>query len=86
MDDALARHDAVLRGAVTQHGGYVFATGGDGFAVAFARAGDAVEAAVETQRTLQAQGLPPVRVGIHTGEAVESDGDYFGTDVSIAHA
>jgi predicted ATPase/class 3 adenylate cyclase len=84
MDGALARHDAILRDAVTQHGGYVFSTGGDGFAVAFARAGDAVEAAVETQRALQAQGLPPVRVGIHTGEAVERDGDYFGPDVNRA--
>ena len=84
MDDALARHDAILRNAMAHHDGYVFATGGDGFAVAFARAGDAVEAAVETQRTLQAQGLPPVRVGIHTGEAVERDGDYFGPDVNRA--
>ena len=36
MDDALGRHDALLRAAVEEHGGYVFATGGDGFAVAFA--------------------------------------------------
>ena len=42
MRSALERHDAILRGAVDDFGGYVFATGGDGFAVAFARAADAL--------------------------------------------
>src|SRR5947207_11608007 len=84
MDGALARHDAILRTAMAHHDGYVFATGGDGFAVAFARTGDAVRAAVEMQHALQAEALPPVRVGIHTGEAVERDGDYFGPTVNRA--
>jgi len=37
MRGALEVHDSILRGAIGDHGGYVFATGGDGFAVAFAR-------------------------------------------------
>ena len=36
MQEALARHDTIVRAAVDAHDGYVFATGGDGFAVAFA--------------------------------------------------
>ena len=36
MRQALERHDTLLRLAIEAHGGYVFATGGDGFAVAFA--------------------------------------------------
>ncbi len=40
MREALARHDAIVRDAVERAGGFVFATGGDGFAVAFSRAGD----------------------------------------------
>ena len=42
MGDAVARHDRILRDFATGRGGYVFATGGDGFAVAFQRAGEAI--------------------------------------------
>ncbi len=42
MAEALAVHDQVLRSVVDAHGGYVFATGGDGYAVAFQRADDAI--------------------------------------------
>ena len=52
MRAALERHDAIVRAAIEGHGGYVFSTGGDGFGVAFGRAGDAVAAAVEAQRGL----------------------------------
>ena len=83
MTEALARHDAILRAAINDVGGYVFSTAGDAFAAAFARAGAAVQAATAAQRTLQAEQWPGgislrVRMGIHTGEAVERDGDYFG--------
>jgi predicted ATPase/class 3 adenylate cyclase len=89
MRSALERHDAILRAAIDGHGGYVFSTGGDGFGVAFARAGDAVAVAVEAQTTLAAQPWPEgapirVRMGMHTGEVAERDGDYFGTAVNRA--
>lgn len=87
MPQALARHDALLRAAFEAHDGQVFATGGDGFAVAFPRAGDALAAAAEAQAVLEAEAWPPeavvrVRMGIHTGEAAERDGDYFGSAVN----
>ncbi len=82
MRSALVRHDQILRNAIEARGGVVFATGGDGFAVAFHRAADAVAAAADAQRGLQAQELPAVRMGVHTGEAVERDGDYFGPAVN----
>lgn len=31
MEAALKRHDAILRAAVSEHGGYVFSTAGDAF-------------------------------------------------------
>ncbi len=34
MRDALSRHDAIVRAAIDGRGGYVFSTGGDGFAAA----------------------------------------------------
>ena len=46
---AVAKHDEVVRGAIEANRGYVFATGGDGFAAAFGRAADAVAAAQAAQ-------------------------------------
>ena len=98
MASALVQHDKILRDAVANHGGYVFKTVGDEFCCAFADPASAVWAAVEVERSMQQQGWPAqigeirVRVGIHTGAAVERDGDYFGPTVnrvarlmSIAH-
>src|SRR5215218_3292356 len=84
MRVALAEHDALLRDVFDAHGGYVFSTGGDGFAVAFSHARDAVDAAVEAQAALDDHPLVNVRMGIHTGEVDERDGDYFGPAVNRA--
>ena len=89
MRGALARHDEILRSAIERNGGYVFSTAGDAFAAAFDRASDAVATAVDTQRAFEAELWPeatPVRVrmGLHTGEAQERDGDYFGPTLNRA--
>ena len=84
MTSGLARHDELVRGAVERHAGVVFATGGDGFAIVFGRAGDALACAIEVQRSLGEAGLPAVRMGVHTGEAEERGGDYFGPAVNRA--
>jgi predicted ATPase len=89
MRAALARHDDALRSAIEAHRGYVFSTGGDGFAAAFSRAGDAVAAALDAQAALTDPEWPTpsllrVRMGLHTGEVEERDGDYFGPAVNRA--
>jgi predicted ATPase/class 3 adenylate cyclase/DNA-binding NarL/FixJ family response regulator len=87
MASALEIHDRLVRGAIEQHGGYVFATGGDGFCAAFSTALDAAEAAVGMQQKLLAEtdAVPfGVRIGLHTGEAIERDRNYFGTEVNRA--
>src|SRR3954447_26172694 len=71
--EVLAEHDRVLREAFAGHGGHEIDTQGDAFYVAFARAGDAVAAAVEAQRALAAVDWPDngrvsVRMGLHSGE------------------
>ena len=45
MAAALEIHDGIVRGTIEQHGGYVFATGGDGFSAAFSTAPDAAKSA-----------------------------------------
>jgi predicted ATPase len=89
MRVAVARHDALVRAVIEGHGGYVFSTAGDSFAAAFARAADGLEAAVDAQAALAAERWPEgvvvqVRMGVHTGEASERDGDYFGPAVNRA--
>lgn len=68
-----ARHHAILHSAMEMHGGHVFQDLGDGFCVAFPTAGDALAAAIEAQRRLQAEswGATPikVRMGLNTGAA-----------------
>jgi class 3 adenylate cyclase len=78
--DVLAQHRSVLREAVERRGGVVFGSEGDALFCAFPDARDAVAAAGDTQRALDA--LPDrVRMGIHTGRPALSDGDYVGLDV-----
>ena len=83
MRSALERHDNILRSAIHDHGGSVFATGGDGFAAAFPRANDAVAAALAAQAALTKEPWPEtaplaVRMGLHTGVAEQRGEDYFG--------
>lgn len=84
MQAALAHHDAILKDAFERHHGFTFATGGDGFAVAFTEPSDAIAAAKQAQLALRAAALPAVRMGLHTGQAHERDGDYFGPEVNRA--
>src|SRR4051794_12115592 len=87
--EVLAEHQRLLRAAFDEHDGREVHTEGDGFFVAFARASDAIAAAVSAQRSLASQGWPEgvdvrVRMGIHTGEAELRQDDYVGLDVHRA--
>ena len=80
---ALTRHDELLRKAIEDNNGYVFKTVGDAFCAAFATASDALAAALASHLLLlnekwEETGSLRVRIALHTGEAQERDGDYFG--------
>jgi predicted ATPase/class 3 adenylate cyclase len=83
MQDAVLRHDAIVRGAIESRGGYVFKTIGDAFCAAFPTAPAALAAAIDAQRALAAEDFSSVdgirvRMALHTGDADERNGDYFG--------
>jgi predicted ATPase/class 3 adenylate cyclase len=83
MGRSLGRHDAILREVFQENRGYVFKTIGDAFCVAFESAVCAVTSALQAQRALAAEaweetGPLLVRMALHSGEAEERDGDYFG--------
>jgi predicted ATPase/DNA-binding CsgD family transcriptional regulator len=86
MADALGAHDAIVRGNIERHGGYVFAAGGDSFGAAFSTALDAATAAIESQKELRDDNAVnfTVRMALHTGEAIERDRSYVGSEVSRA--
>ncbi len=78
----LAQRD-VIRRAVEAHGGRIFGSEGDALFAAFPDARSALSAAADAQRALEDHAWPaghPVRVrmGIHTGEATLTGGDYVG--------
>ena len=85
----LAEHRQLLRAAFRAHHGHEVDTQGDAFFVAFARATDAVLAAVDMQRSLASHAWPhgvtvQVRMGLHTGEPQLSSENYVGLDVHHA--
>jgi class 3 adenylate cyclase len=82
----LATHRTLLRAAFTAHEGWEVDTQGDSFFVVFPRATQAVAAAVQIQRALTTEPWPQggtvrVRIGIHTGEPIQTTEGYTGLDV-----
>jgi class 3 adenylate cyclase len=79
-------HRRIIREAFGGRGGREIDTQGDAFFFSFARARDAVTAAVEAQRRLRDHVWPEgrevrVRMGLHTGEPQVGDEGYLGLDV-----
>lgn len=90
MQPAAARHDALMRGVIEQHRGWVVKTTGDGFHAAFESPAEGVAAALAGQQAISAEPWPnatgplKVRMGLHTGESQEREGDYYGSNVNLA--
>jgi predicted ATPase/class 3 adenylate cyclase/uncharacterized protein HemY len=87
--DILKECRYVLRTAFEQWHGQEMGTEGDSFFVVFARASDALHAAVDIQRSLAAHSWPlnaqvRVRIGVHTGEPTLTSEGYVGLDVHHA--
>ena len=91
MTDAISRHEELLRTAVEGNNGVLLKSRGEGdstFSV-FQRATDAVAAALDAHAALASEEWPTpspveVRLAVHTGEAVERGGDYYGRTVNRA--
>ena len=87
--EVLRAHNALFRRIVPEYGGFEVKNQGDGFMLVFADSRRAVECAVAIQRRL-ADGEPVagerirVRIGMHAGEAIREEGDFFGRSVILA--
>jgi tetratricopeptide (TPR) repeat protein len=88
---AIERHDALVDSHVRAHRGTLLKNKGEGDSTlsVFHTAPDAVNAAEAVMRALDAEAWPGgrpmrVRAAVHTGEAYERDGDYFGPTLNRA--
>lgn len=82
-------HFRLLREAVNAAGGTEVKNLGDGLMVAFASPLAALTCAVEMQRAVSQATPGParsvaVRIGLHAGEPMRDDADFFGTPVIVA--
>lgn len=87
--DLLNECRTLLRGAFSAYHGQEVDTQGDAMFAAFARASDAVAAAVAAQRELARHSWPDgevvrIRMGLHTGEPSRAVEGYVGLDVHYA--
>ena len=83
----LERHNVLLRCAIAAHNGYEVKAIGDSFMVAFSS--PAARCALEIQQAIEGETFPEVgairvRIGMHLGDLVPHDGDYFGPAVNRA--
>jgi class 3 adenylate cyclase len=89
--EALRRtHFALLRAAVAEHGGEEVKSLGDGLMVVFPSTLSALRCAVAMQQAVRQHNEQhpetplQVRIGLHAGEPIREEGDYFGTPVVVA--
>jgi class 3 adenylate cyclase len=83
-------HNAVILACVREAGGHVIHPNGDGFCITFIDAEEAVLCALRIQRHFEAYPISTplgdlqVRIGLHTGMAGPSVGDYIASTVDKA--
>ncbi len=89
----LEAHDRLLHTYIDRHRGHVVKSQGDGYMVVFSTPDLALGASLGIQRALSAKRQRSrrlrrtpirVRIGLHTGTAIEREGDYFGRNVAMA--
>jgi eukaryotic-like serine/threonine-protein kinase len=88
--ELLREHNAVFREQIARHDGYEVKSQGDGFMLAFPDPCEALECAIDVQRAFAEREragegeVLRVRIGLHSGEVISEEGDYFGKNVILA--
>ena len=86
-DDILSLQAAIVQHQVAAFGGRIRKSLGDGFLISFpsdvaaVRAAAAIQGALEEHNTADPQRAVEVRIGIHSGQVTERDGDLLGQAV-----
>lgn len=88
--ELLRAHNTVVREQVHAHGGFEVKAQGDGFMIAFPSARRAVQCARAIQQAISSElgehpeGPIRLRIGLHTGEAIREEADFYGKNVVLA--
>jgi class 3 adenylate cyclase len=88
--ELLRAHNRTVRDQVKTCGGFEVKSQGDGFMIAFASARRAIECARAIQEAIardlgdHPDGPIRVRIGLHTGEAIREESDFYGKNVVVA--
>ena len=88
--ELLRAHHAIVREQVQQHGGFEVKSQGDGFMIAFpsARRGvqcaRAIQDAIDDRLGDHPDGPIRLRIGLHTGEAIREEADFYGKNIVFA--
>ena len=82
----ITSHFSEVERLASANGGFLVKTTGDGAMLAFGSARMAVQTAIELERSVSVDESHPLtlRIGVHVGEAVKTDADYFGQSVNKA--
>ncbi|MCW2784152.1 MAG: hypothetical protein JWP74_669 [Marmoricola sp.] len=89
----LSAHDHLIETYVEKYRGLIVKSFGDGHMVVFSTPELAIAASLDIQRALGANWNRSrelrrtpirIRIGLHSGTAIERDGDYFGQNVALA--
>jgi class 3 adenylate cyclase len=86
----LRAHNRVVREQVEACGGFEVKSQGDGFMIAFASARRAIQCARAIQEAIardlgdNPDGPIRLRIGLHTGEAIREESDFYGKNVVVA--
>jgi class 3 adenylate cyclase len=88
--ELLRAHNALVREQIQAHAGFEVKSQGDGFMIAFPSARRAVECARAIQGAVRSElgehpeGPVRIRIGLHTGEAIRQEADFYGKNVVLA--
>jgi class 3 adenylate cyclase len=88
--ELLRVHNRVVRGQVQAFHGFEVKSQGDGFMLAFPSARRAIQCARAVQEAIahdlagHPDGPVRVRIGLHTGEAIREESDFYGKNVVVA--
>jgi class 3 adenylate cyclase len=88
--ELLRAHNRIVRDQIRAFGGFEVKSQGDGFMVAFPSARRAIECARAVQESIARElgdhpdGPIRVRIGLHTGEAIREESDFYGKNVVMA--
>lgn len=83
--DVLREHNTRVREQIAAHSGTEVKNRGDGYMVVFDDPGHAIACAVSIQRAFESHPKDiKIRIGLHAGEAIRDQGDFFGKTVILA--